>query len=84
MSSILVSLCIWVVVFLLTLPFGVETEPHPQEGHAWGHPKQPRLREKILVSLGVAALLSAVVVTLLWRYPPDVRFSPNDPLYQQV
>ena len=53
----LVYICIWVVVFFMALPIGVERDGAPEEGCDPGAPRNARVGLKLLITTGVSVIL---------------------------
>jgi predicted secreted protein len=56
LSGILVYICLWWVIFFMTLPFGVSQDNTPQKGHDLGAPKKPYICIKMAITAVLAAL----------------------------
>ena len=50
-SFILVHLMMWLIVFFMSLPFGVEVSDKPQQGNANSAPIKTNLKLKFFISL---------------------------------
>jgi predicted secreted protein len=64
-TTFVVFQVIWWVVFLMALPFGVETESEPTKGFADSAPKNPMLRQKIYATTLISFILTGLVAWLL-------------------
>lgn len=56
---------IWWISLFLVLPWRVETEANPAEGHAAGAPRNPHLAKKLLVNTLLAALIWLAIYGLI-------------------
>jgi len=50
----------WWMVFYITLPFGVKREDNPIPGQAMGAPKNPMIKQKMLISTGVTFTITLI------------------------
>lgn len=64
-SLILVFVMVWWVVIFMLLPFGIEQDMKPDEGHDHGAPKKPRIRLKIVLTTVIALFLTLTYGFLL-------------------
>ena len=64
-SGLVTFLVIWWMLFLMSLPFGVQREEAPESGHEPGAPKQTHLRLKVLIVSILAAILWGIVYYLV-------------------
>lgn len=64
-SGIVVYICTWWVVIFCVLPWGIE--PHQEEGTgtAGSAPKNPRLKEKFIITSIISAVISALIYALI-------------------
>lgn len=53
---------IWWVVFFTALPIGVEKQARVQKGNDPGAPKDPKLRQKIIATTIVSAIVTLVLL----------------------
>lgn len=60
-TSILVYVIVWWLVFFCVLPWGNRAADAPEIGHATSAPANPRLKLKFTVTSGIAALIFLVV-----------------------
>ena len=59
----------WWMVFFMVLPWGVRRQDDPEPGHEAGAPENPRLWLKVVVTTGIAVVITAlswVAVDLGW------------------
>lgn len=56
-----VFVIIWWMVFLITLPIGVQRNETPEVGHDAGAPKKPHLRLKALVTTAIAIAVTGTL-----------------------
>jgi predicted secreted protein len=59
-TGIVVYVILWWLVFFMVLPFGVQRNETPEEGHDPGAPKRALIGRKMLITTAVAAALFAV------------------------
>ena len=59
-SAIVVFVIIWWLVLFMVLPFGVQRDDTPEEGHDPGAPRKPMILRKMLITTGIALVLFAV------------------------
>lgn len=68
MNPVTISLTfcmVWMLVFFLTLPFGVSFEEKPQVGNAVSAPKNPMILKKAIITTVIAVILTATFFLLL-------------------
>ena len=60
-DSIIVYICIWWVIFFITLPFGIKSEKkifkENIEGNDPGAPKKPYILQKFIISTLITSIL---------------------------
>jgi predicted secreted protein len=56
-SGFVVFLIVWWLVLLMVLPWGVRPPDDPEVGHEAGAPESPRIKQKMLITTGVAILV---------------------------
>jgi len=61
-TSIVMMMMIWWVVFLASLPFGYEQQTDTKKGFATSAPKHPKLKQKLFYS----TLITALIFGFLW------------------
>lgn len=49
-TGFMVYAMIWMLVFFVMLPIGIQIDPSPQLGHATGAPLSPKLRQKLIIT----------------------------------
>ena len=57
-SFILVHLMIWLIVFFMSLPFGVQVSDRPKQGNATSAPIKTNLKIKFFLSFIIAIIPS--------------------------
>ena len=61
-STIVVFVIIWWLVFFTVLPYGNQPAKEVEHGHAESAPAKPRLWKKMLVTTGLTIILFGVFV----------------------
>ena len=56
-------LCWW-MVFYITLPFGFKTEDEPIKGQASSAPKNPKIKQKMILS----SVLTVIITLIFYWY----------------
>ncbi len=64
-TGIIVFLIMWWVVLFAVLPWGVQPEHDPEEGHMPGAPKKPMMVRKVIATTLVTAVLWLVAYWLI-------------------
>ena len=64
-SGLVVFILLWWWVFLMSLPFGVNTPDEVESGHATSAPERPMLRRKVTISTAIAAVLFTIVYWII-------------------
>lgn len=64
-SGIVVYLCTWWLVIFCVLPWG--GEPHAEEGHgtAGSAPKDPKLRQKFMITTLISAVIWCIIFIII-------------------
>lgn len=77
LGAVVIFVLIWWSVFFAVLPFGVrgrwEAADDGVKGAEPGAPEAPDLKRKFMVTTGIAAVLSAVVVAIVASGVIDFR-----------
>ena len=60
-EAVVVFAIVWWLFFLMLLPWGVERNKAPEQGHDAGAPVRPRLVRKALAATVLAAAATAVI-----------------------
>lgn len=58
-TGIVVYIILWWLVLFMVLPFGVQRDEAPEEGHDPGAPKRPGIARKMLITTAIATMLFA-------------------------
>lgn len=74
-SGLVVFIILWWLVFFMVLPFGVQRDDTPEEGHDPGAPKLARIGKKMAITTGIAGVLflgywAIVAFDLITLKPP--------------
>jgi predicted secreted protein len=64
-SIVLVYLMLWMVVFFISLPFGINIPDHPDEGNASSAPIKTNLKIKVFLSTLITLPLTYFVVSMV-------------------
>lgn len=64
-SIVLVYLMLWMVVFFISLPFGINIPDHPDEGNASSAPIKTNLKVKVFLSTLITLPLTYLVVLMV-------------------
>jgi predicted secreted protein len=56
---------IWWLVIFITLPFGVERDPSPQQGHMNGAPRHHKMKEKFIATSIISIFIWIVVFVIM-------------------
>ncbi len=70
-EAVVVFAIVWWLFFLMLLPWGVERNEAPEEGHDAGAPVRPKLVRKALAATVLAALATAVIRWAVESYLAD-------------
>jgi predicted secreted protein len=60
-----VFVIIWWLVLFMVLPFGAQPPDVVEPGHADSAPARPRILIKLLITTGIAVLLTGLVVMII-------------------
>ena len=76
---IVIFVTLWWLVLFMTLPFGIEQEAAPEDGHDHGAPKKSGIKQKMLVTTVITVVLVAGYVWLQHMgYLDALSFRPQD------
>lgn len=64
-SYIVVSTCLWWVIFYMALPFGVKTIAPTKLGHDSGAPKDPKIGLKIIITTIITIPITIKLVSII-------------------
>ena len=64
-SLFLVFLMIWLIVFFMSLPFGVKVSEEKMIGNAKSAPDNPNLKLKLLISLFISLIPTLIIYWLI-------------------
>ena len=64
-TGVVVFVLIWWVTLFTVLPWGVRRTENPEEGHDHGAPARAMLLRKLLITTGIAAVVFAIVYTVV-------------------
>ena len=64
-SLFLVFLMIWLIVFFMSLPFGVNVSEEKMIGNAKSAPDNPNLKLKLLISLFISLIPTLIIYWLI-------------------
>ena len=70
-EAIVVFAIVWWLFFFMLLPWGVERNEAPEEGHDAGAPVRPRLVRKALAATVLAAGATAIIRWAVESYLAD-------------
>ncbi len=70
-EAIVVFAIVWWLFFFMLLPWGVERNEAPEEGHDAGAPVRPRLVRKALAATVLAAAATAIIRWAVESYLAD-------------
>ena len=70
-EAVVVFAIVWWLFFLMLLPWGVERNEAPEQGHDAGAPVRPKLVRKALAATVLAALATAVIRWAVESYLAD-------------
>ena len=70
-EAIVVFAIVWWLFFFMLLPWGVERNDAPEEGHDAGAPVRPRLVRKALAATVLAAAATAIIRWAVESYLAD-------------
>ena len=70
-EAIVVFAIVWWLFFFMLLPWGVERNETPEEGHDAGAPVRPRLVRKALAATVLAAAATAIIRWAVESYLAD-------------
>ncbi len=60
-GALVIFVITWVLVFFMTLPFGVRVPDEPEPGHAPSAPERPRLALKAAITTAIAVSITGLV-----------------------
>lgn len=70
-EAIVVFAIVWWLFFFMLLPWGVERNEAPEDGHDAGAPVRPKLVRKALAATALAAAATAIVRWIVESYFAD-------------
>ncbi len=70
-EAVVVFAIVWWLFFLMLLPWGVERNEAPEEGHDAGAPVRPKLVRKALAATVLAAAATAIIRWAVESYLAD-------------
>ena len=71
-GAIVVFTIVWWLIFFMALPWGVERNETPEEGHDAGAPVRPLLVRKALATTVLAAAATALIWWGIESYLADI------------
>ena len=64
-GGIVVFLLIWWLALFMVLPWGVRPPDAPETGHETGAPEKPRIKEKVLITTGIAMVAWLIIFAFI-------------------